>query len=416
MIAFNLLESSPLVVQQRQFHRHVDQGDIENHSVLLDLSAAFDTVEHVTLLNRLEHRIGITGIVLKWFSEYLNKRSQQVIIDDSRSVSVPLKQGVPQGSVLGPLCFTFYTSPLGDICRRHHIAFHLYADDTQLYMRFTGGDITDYETTMNKLNSVKIDIRKWMFHNKLKLNGDKTKVLFIGTRQQLEKCKVFIGKDQMIGNESITPVTSVRNLGFHMDERLDCASHIKKTAASCFANLRMIAKTRKIMSETTCKIMINSLVTSKLDYCNAGLAGTTSTLLRKMQAVQNMSCRIVKNLRKYDHISQPLMDLHWLKVPERIEFKLGILVHSCVHGSAPMYLKELLSSGNTHAIMALRSRSSYKLHVLPCTNSQTRRSAFQYVGPSVWNSFPASLRSIVDTDIFKKHLKSYLFTKVSSIC
>ena len=83
-----------------------------------------------------------------------------MLIDGSRSVSVPLKQGVPQGSVLGPLCFTSYTSHLGDTCRRYGIAFHLYADDIHLYMCFTEGDFTDYETTMNKPNSVITDIRK----------------------------------------------------------------------------------------------------------------------------------------------------------------------------------------------------------------------------------------------------------------
>ena len=187
-------------------------------SILLDLSAAFDTVDHAILLNRLEHRFGITANALKWFSEYLTNRTQQVIIDGTRSGSVTLKQGLPQGSVLGPLCFT-------------------------------GGNITDYETTMNKLNNVITDIRKWMYLNKLKLNSDNTEVLFIGTRQQLEKCRVFIRKDQKIGSESIKPVTSVRSLGFYMDKRLDGESCIKKiTASCCYGNVRKIAKIRKIIN------------------------------------------------------------------------------------------------------------------------------------------------------------------------
>ena len=138
---------------------------------------------------------------------------------------------------------------------------------------------------MNKLNNVITDIRKWMYLNKLKLNSENTEVLFIGTRQQLEKCRVFIRKDQKIGSESIKPVTSVRSLGFYMDKRLDGESYIKKITASCYGNVRKIAKIRKIMSEDTCKIMINSLVASKLDYCNAGLAGVTSNHIRKLQAV-----------------------------------------------------------------------------------------------------------------------------------
>ena len=100
--------------------------------ILLDLSAAFDTVDHQILLDRLKTRFGISGIPLKWFQDYLTERHQQVVIDGSKSEPVLLKQGVPQGSVLGPLCFTYYTAPLGDICRKHNIIFHLYADDTTI--------------------------------------------------------------------------------------------------------------------------------------------------------------------------------------------------------------------------------------------------------------------------------------------
>ena len=108
--------------------------------VLLDLSAAFDTVNHSKLLRVLQHRIGLGGTALMWFESYLRERTQAVAIRYSTAPSVELQRGVPQGSVLGPILFTIYTLALGDIVRRHDIKGHFYADDMQLYVSF---DIKD---------------------------------------------------------------------------------------------------------------------------------------------------------------------------------------------------------------------------------------------------------------------------------
>eukprot|EP00918_Siedleckia_nematoides_P061954 GHVU01135160.1.p1 GENE.GHVU01135160.1~~GHVU01135160.1.p1 ORF type:complete len:544 (+),score=49.64 GHVU01135160.1:106-1632(+) len=169
--------------------------------ILLDLSAAFDTVNYDVLLHRLQYRFGITGLVLKWFREYLTNRNQCVVIDNTHSEKVTLDQGVPQGSVLGPLCFTYYTAPLGDICREHGVNFHMYADDTQMYLAFDSSKESTYHTTMNKLNACISSVRKWMCKNMLKLNNDKTEVIFVGTRQQLAKCEDKIRQLQDICGE-----------------------------------------------------------------------------------------------------------------------------------------------------------------------------------------------------------------------
>ena len=107
--------------------------------VLLDLSAAFDTIDHQKWLNLLNQSFGIRGVALKWFESYLKDRTQTVQIGPCTSTTVILRYGVPQGSVLGPILFTMYTTSPGNIIRKHGLNFHLYAADTQLYISFQPG-------------------------------------------------------------------------------------------------------------------------------------------------------------------------------------------------------------------------------------------------------------------------------------
>ena len=150
---------------------------------LLDLSTAFDTIDHIILLRRLNYWFGVTGKALDWFKSYLTGRCQRIKLRDCLSSNADLKFGVPRGSVLGPLLFTLYTTPLSSIISRHAIPHHLYADDSQLYVSFASGDSA---AALNGLQACLASVQSWMLTNKLKLNQTKTEFLLIGNNDSGE--------------------------------------------------------------------------------------------------------------------------------------------------------------------------------------------------------------------------------------
>ena len=213
--------------------------------VLLDLSAAFDVTDLNKLLARMESRFGLSGTVLNWI-KYITGRSQKVVIGDlnsngAESGSTKLDKGVPQGSVLGPICFTWYTCPLGDICRSHRIYAHFYADDSHIYVTFKPSRSGDIDTVISRLEACIKDIKVWMTHNLLKFNEDKTEFIVFGTRQQLEKVNTIAIK---IGTETITPTDMVHNLGYFMDKHLKTSQHINKITSTAYLQLKGILRIR----------------------------------------------------------------------------------------------------------------------------------------------------------------------------
>ena len=381
--------------------------------VLLDLSAAFDTVDHEILLRRLTTSFGIRGKALEWFSSYLSGRSQRILFDGVTSDNFDLRFGVPQGSCLGPLLFVVYASKLFEIVQAHVPDAHCFADDTQLYLSFNPNSPTDQAEAVCTMERCISDLRKWMYQDKLKINDDKTEFLIIGSRQQMLKindCTI------RVGTTDIKPVSEVRNLGSWFDCNFSMSTHISKSCSAAFFWLHNIKRISKFLSRDKLETVLHAFVTSRIDYCNGLLYGLPDCEIAKLQRVQNAAARLLTSSRKYDHITPVLQELHWLPVRYRIHFKILLLTFKALNGMAPAYISDLINVRKP-ARYSLRSITSGTLLLHPAGKMKKSFGdrCFSVAAPTLWNALPACLRNISSILIFKSRLKTYLFKLAFSL-
>ena len=370
--------------------------------VLLDLSAAFDTIDHNILLSRL-NATGVKGPALSWISSYLSCRNQSVCIGNDLSSPANLPFGVPQGSVLGPLFFTIYASPVVNIARNHNLSVHTYADDTQLYLSFNVNEPSEENLARERIELCISDIKSWMSKNKLKLNDDKTELLIVSSKNAQNKIQ---NKTIQIGSSTISASTNVRNLGIYLDSNMSMENHIKKVCQSAYFQIRNLSSIRKLLSKDTAEILMHAFVTSRLDNGNALLNGITEQQLKKLQLVQNSAARVLTMTRKFDHITPILINLHWLPVRYRIQYKTLLITWKGLNNMAPSYITELLSPYTPKR--SLRS-SDQSLLAVPRTKSSLGDRSFSVVAPKLWNSLPTDLRQANSLHYFKTGLKTFLF-------
>ncbi|XP_078496531.1 uncharacterized protein LOC144752493 [Lissotriton helveticus] len=276
--------------------------------VLLDLSAAFDTVNHLPMIQRLRE-VGVAGTALKWLSSFLADITFAVFEDVATSRQIPLQYGVPQGSSLSPTMFNIYMRPLADLVLPWGVQLVTYADDTQLVVSLSRADAD--ETVINNLSPCLSEVLAWMDFSFLKLNGAKTEIMMLGYNAP-------INLDPW-GPESLgpppPPKIRIKSLGVWLDPSLGFQVQARKVAATCYGVLRSLWKVLALLPPKARRLLVQTLILSCLDYANAVYLGAP------LQSVQNCAARLLIDVPKYSSAKAALQALHWLPVQERIRFK-----------------------------------------------------------------------------------------------
>ena len=359
--------------------------------VTLDLSAAFDTVDHNTLLHILNTKYGIEDTALKWFDEYLRPRAFKVTINRQYSEPRDLAVSVPQGSCAGGNIFNLYCSPLQDVVPST-LQLSGFADDHSVRREFKARDREGESETICILEDCMLKIKQWMDETRLKMNTAKTEFIYFGNQHQLDKCKT--DTIDVVG-DLILRTNSVKYLGVQMDSNLNFKQLITQKCCSAMFNFLRIKSIRHLLDEDTTASLCLSLCISHLDYCNSFLYGLPETSIAKLQRIQNMCACLVLRRSKFESTTQALLHLHWLPVRQWIAFKILTLTYKCVHGIGPQYLQKLITKPKV-------TRS----------NLRSANDPYLLVIPTLWNRLPKKIRSAQTLLSFKKDLKTHLFSTI----
>jgi hypothetical protein len=369
--------------------------------VALDLSAAFDTIDCQILLTRLKTSFAVDERVLQWLSSYLTNRSQVVAIGNSRSNPANLTAGVPQGSVLGPILFALYISPLGRIISSYGISHQQFADDTQLYISVSPSTVN---SSLILLRDCLHSLHNWFSLNYLALNSDKSDCILFST---VQRSKHFPPVPSVDIAGSIVPLSkTVKTLGVTLDSHLTFDLHVQNTTKSCYYHIKALRYIRSSITPETAKAIACSIVCSRLDYANSLLYGVSEANLAKLQRVQYSLAKVVLGPTISSSGSYAIKQLHWLPIKSRIQFKIATLTHKVLSSKEPIYLYSLLSQYSPSR--SLRS-SNQNLLTQPRTHSVFGSRAFRSCAPSIFNSLPCEIRSIQSVASFRAKLKTHLF-------
>ena len=371
--------------------------------VSLDLSAAFDTVNHTILLDVLNGYFGISEQALSWISSCLSSRKFQVQIGHLTSKMVKIDFLVPQGSILGPILFNCYASTLMEIILERKDSFLSgYADDHAIIHSFSPDNNNIKQIKENDIEK----IRTWMEENQLKMNDAKSEFIVIGTSNSLQKNTLEHIK---IGNTKITGHLKSNFLGVFLDEKLSFKDHIQNRSKRLAIISDSSGTFKKNIHIDSTKMLLCILVLIQLDCVNSILSRTPKTIIKPYQTVQNFAARVAYKKSRREDVYMCLKHLHWLPVKYRTVFKLLTIAYNAVHGKAPHYLKEKLKQKHYHRTTRQLTSTGITLDIPLNRKKSFADRGFSYAAAKYWNDIPDNIKTAKDIKNFKSLLKTHFF-------
>ena len=269
-----------------------------------------------------------------------------------------------------------------------------FADDQQLYKHFSLN--LQYQILIYKIDSYMSIVSAWIEEFFLFLNTKKTKIIVFVPKNLQSDLKLH---GTFINGSVIRFINCTQNPGIWLDGNLNFKQQVTKVVSSSYMIIRQIGKIKQFLPQDMIKTLLTCLILSKLDYCNGLYFGLRQEEVKKLQSVQNSALRMVSGVQKFDrvHLTPFYHELHWLRIEDRINFKLCLIVHKCVWHGAPAAIKQMVKISNERTLKILEK---------PYNTNYGKRS-FSRAGPKLWNCLPEFIREEMPTDDFKKRLKSY---------